>query len=1292
MKYTTLFTCAALMAAGAAGRAEMPAYAETALSAAHRAELAADVPNRLASAETELTDLRRRCADAFKGAEDTLQAERVAKRLEIADRLCRFVHGEFAKGDVSGFLFAERGIDDLRRFRMYFADELRHWVAYPKGGADETHLDVRAFGAKGDGKTGCTVAFMRAFDEARARGGRPCRIVIPEGDWLMDERVEVPAFRDGRTDQWVMDSNLRHAQFPVFALTNCVVEGAGPKKTRIRCGVYASQGLRLIACVNTTVRGLEIDWVETPFCQGTIEETNGREAWAVICREAGSLRPDDPRYKSHKAEFCASAFTPEGELDRPASLMFCTLQCEALGGERYRVHFDASRSYSQHAALKVGRKLVIPDRNNFHHAASMAFTAFCNLEDVWVRTSPAAAFSVHAGHQNSFSRCRLFPKPELLMSANADGLICAHGTYMAHCSFRSQSDDGFNAMCRGGFIDSQPDARSLVHEGVGRFAAGDLLLAVDPVTGQYRGNLRVTRAARNATWRGQGANLTEFAEVPSGLRTYDSLGMAELSQEELGKAAMNLTKVKDQPDHLYAPCLDGIGTVVTDCEIANMRGTALVLQGPDVLVESNRISHVWSAIRLGGLVKYKEGPPPYNAIVRGNRISDVDFGITTQFQVQDRGSAKTDCMRGLVLEDNVVERCPSTYRLDNTDHAAKGAAENPYGMCSHITRTGFWDREKLYGSAEKAGAKWVRMDFDWNWLERGGPGKWDFERYDECVTSAERHGLQVLPIVYNPPKDDARVWERLDRWEEFLRTVAKRYGKRLPVYEIWNEQDCEPFWGFQPSAADYLALLKRSCETLKSINPGTRVAFGGVTPHGLKFIDEVCALGGEKYFDVVCVHPYAVRHQGEDSRPEGDLDVWLADLKAILTKYGCAGKPVWITEIGWPAPCVVKSAAPGLVQAGLDAIRPGKKIWRTLVTDPLLRADDAAGRDVLAALVRAELPEGSEVSVCRFVDFAARIAAEKPEVVFVSPCSQDYPADQGRALVAFAEAGGVIVEAGGMPFYRGPDGSPKPDLAPFQLRRALHFDSFNWWNQEEPRMPKALTVFPTDAAKNVKAPKGGFTGNRFVTDRFLRPGDAFTPLLTGVWTNGATCVAAAAYRYANGGGLVVNALMSYSSAMVTEDAQARFVPRAHLLAFAGGAEKVIWYELRSHDYDRHDQGWGMLHSDCTPKPSWKAYETFLSMRPAGSTPRPRLPRDGNGGYAFEWTRPDGTAAGALWTTGSPRRVTFEFSSPDVVFRNLYGHPVPESAFVREGKRVTLELTGDVVYFTGVHIVMPEKGL
>lgn len=44
-------------------------------------------------------------------------------------------------------------------------------------------IDIRTMGAKGDGKTDCHRAFVRAMEKARKKGG--ARVVIPEGRWLV---------------------------------------------------------------------------------------------------------------------------------------------------------------------------------------------------------------------------------------------------------------------------------------------------------------------------------------------------------------------------------------------------------------------------------------------------------------------------------------------------------------------------------------------------------------------------------------------------------------------------------------------------------------------------------------------------------------------------------------------------------------------------------------------------------------------------------------------------------------------------------------------------------------------------------------------------------------------------------------------------------------------------------------------------------------------------------------------------------------------------------------------------
>jgi hypothetical protein len=119
---------------------------------------------------------------------------------------------------------------------------------------------------------------------------------------------------------------------------------------------------------------------------------------------------------------------------------------------------------------------------------------------------------------------------------------------------------------------------------------------------------------------------------------------------------------------------------------------------------------------------------------------------------------------------------------------------NPYGTTSHLTRTGYAAREGLCAKFGGAGGKWMRMDFDWRYLERKGSGKWDWKNYDDIVATAESNGVQVVGILHSPPDRCLRVWEHLDEWAYFTRTVAAHYGRRIPVYEIWNEENAESFW------------------------------------------------------------------------------------------------------------------------------------------------------------------------------------------------------------------------------------------------------------------------------------------------------------------------------------------------------------------------------------------------------------------------------------------------------------------------------------------------------------------
>jgi len=605
--------------------------------------------------------------------------------------------------------------------------------------------------------------------------------------------------------------------------------------------------------------------------------------------------------------------------------------------------------------------------------------------------------------------------------------------------------------------------------------------------------------------------------------------------------------------------------------------------------------------------------------------------------------------------------------------ASAETPHNSYGTTSHLTRTGYAAREGLCAKFGGVGAKWMRMDFDWRVLERQ-PGAWDFRRYDDILATAESNRVQIVGILTAPPERCRPVWEHLPEWKSFVRTVATRYRGRIPVYEIWNEENAESFWGYKPDATNYTALLRTSYETLKAVDLSIRVALGSLTgSSGLPFGEKIYQAGAAKWFDIMNVHPYPVYGRPSEPWPEGYLDDWLAKLKGIMARYGDAEKEIWITEIGWPAPHAVRLTSPGVLRAGLRAIDSGRPTWRTLVVDRVFEKE--TGGAAYVDMVRGELPVGSEVRGCGFSSFGKMLATMKPDLVVITPSTQCYPIRDDKALLAFAQAGGVIAEFGGMPFYRGPEGE-KGSMAPSQLRRALHFDAQCWWVKDLPAVPKEIQVRPTAAAADVACPREGFKGQRFVSDRFLGPGDTFTPLLSATWTNGVACVAAAAIRYAKGGGVIVNGLFGSIAGVFSEQEQARYLPRAHLIAFDSGVSTVMWYELRSHDFDRHDEGWGMLHLDLSEKLSWTAFKTLVAQRPAGSTAL-AVPARTDGVRHVAWRRPDGRRAGALWTEGAAKRVTVDLGKGDFSFVDYMGRPVKSE---KSGDGWHLTASEEVLYY------------
>jgi hypothetical protein len=543
--------------------------------------------------------------------------------------------------------------------------------------------------------------------------------------------------------------------------------------------------------------------------------------------------------------------------------------------------------------------------------------------------------------------------------------------------------------------------------------------------------------------------------------------------------------------------------------------------------------------------------------------------------------------------------------------------------------------------------------------------------------------MQILPVLGNSVRWAHPAHEHLDEWAGFVQMVVTRYGKRLPVVEVWNEPNLSGFWK-DPNPTNYLALLRRTHETVKSVDPSIRVAFGGTSGVPFAFIEEIYKLGGAKWFDIMNIHPYT-----EPDRSEGDMDVKIERLRELMAKYGDAKKPIWITEIGWPTHRMGISHN-GLFQAGLEVARPNINAWRMLYVPA--RTDEEGDVDETVRLMMLDaLPKGSSVEICRPVDLSKRLARGDVDGV-VYPFTEDYAVDSFDAVCAFVKSGGVLVDFGGFPMsyaYRmDTDGRLHLDkkAKPMQDRRRLRIDSVAWWMDK--RYPEALPVHPTAAVRGVKEPSEGFKGQRFFTGRMLKSGDEFVPLLSAS-TNGIDTVAAAVYRFNSDmkGALVVSGLYSVRGLRGTcsEDRQARMMARALGIAFAEGIENFFWYEFRQPDRKPFDPEsyFGMVHDNFAPKPAYGAYMTFIDVRPAGSIQNSAAWRSEDGTIYFpQWTRPDGRKAGMVWTTRAAHERKMTFTSSGMTFLDVSGARVrPEC----EGNAYKLVLSGSPIYFIGGEI-------
>lgn len=602
-------------------------------------------------------------------------------------------------------------------------------------------------------------------------------------------------------------------------------------------------------------------------------------------------------------------------------------------------------------------------------------------------------------------------------------------------------------------------------------------------------------------------------------------------------------------------------------------------------------------------------------------------------------------------------------------------AESPYGVCAHLGGHEFGTHAKALSMIEETGIQWVRADFAWGTVQPDSD-TWNFERFDAILAAAPQHSIQILPILdYNVPFANP-AYQHLDQWELYVRKMVERYQDRIPVWEVWNEQNLVNFWK-DPEPANYLPLLQRSYETIKSINPKLKVAVGGYAGIPLDYIEKLYELGGGKYFDIMNVHPYS-----HPRPPEDDLEEQLGKLKAMMKKYGDGEKPIWITEIGWPTPEQI-SPAPGLIAAAIESLLPDKQKGQAIfINDPTFNNHFGPSKELIAQ----NLPQQFSLQVLDIDEVKPALDNGLIDVV-IMPMSENYHHDGFERIIQYVKEGGIVVILHGMPLWYG-----------YQRNGAGHWEKVNksaysdlriqteaWWTKKG-IIPEELQVKYTGPAENVPGQPKKIIADRFILPKGFKEGDRFIPLLQGQ-ANDYTCTAAAIYDFNSDwkGAVIVSTLRETGGNAVDPLGQARMLPRAQLIARRCGVERIFWYEFQAPEHIPLDveSHFGIVKKDFAPKPAWFAYRNLTTQLLPGSVFIEReWHRSDSSLYYPQWKQPDNTVAGAIWAFKEPGIYRVNFTGRGVTFTTHLGLAVKSQP---EEQSFLLPLNSAPLFFRGAEI-------
>lgn len=217
----------------------------------------------------------------------------------------------------------------------------------------------------------------------------------------------------------------------------------------------------------------------------------------------------------------------------------------------------------------------------------------------------------------------------------------------------------------------------------------------------------------------------------------------------------------------------------------------------------------------------------------------------------------------------------------------------------------------IIGQIETFGVRWVRMYWNWSWVEPKKGGRY-LKPVQIAVDAAHKRGMKILVIASGAPawanggksQDHPPTDEHLQDYADYAAAIAAQTD--ADAIEVWNEPNNAGFWAPKPDPVKMAHMQVAAYREIKAVRPKTPVITGGLTqvysaPQA--YFEKMLAADADfiKSFDAVGLHPYNEPTdplQPGSSGMKNILTVQTPAIHQMLVQHGRGDVPFWFTEYG----------------------------------------------------------------------------------------------------------------------------------------------------------------------------------------------------------------------------------------------------------------------------------------------------------------------------------------------------------------------------------------------------------